>query len=238
MQIAFQRDDQADDVLLRGLRGPPDAVVRAAVRQRGADQVGPPGEDAGGLRPVQFLAAAVGDEVRALRDEARQVLRRGQHRRRIHEDGNAVPVGDLAGLRERERAPARPRRGEIFDERRLLRERRFELIGDRAVAVADLDDRRARHAEGVVVAIAVRAVNDRLVLHAGAVRQLRDLDRVGPRHAGSGGEEQARLRAARHHPGLRARRAGDHLARLLPATLRAGYTRPPPRASRRALPAA
>ena len=48
------------------------------------------------------------------------------------------------------------------------------------MTVADLNDLRPRNADGMVVAVSVRAMDNRLVLHAGRVRQLLDLDRVRP----------------------------------------------------------
>src|SRR5215510_9911904 len=65
---------------------------------------------------------------------------------------------------------------EIDDPRRCQPDRVLQLEGHRAPAKPNLDEHAPGHAEGLVVAEAVRALNDELVAHAGDIRRNRFLD--------------------------------------------------------------
>ena len=65
------------------------------LQRRRRDQIAAPAQDSGGLRPHDGLAATKGDQIRALGDEAAQVLDRRQLRGGIHDDRHAASMGHL-----------------------------------------------------------------------------------------------------------------------------------------------
>src|SRR5712691_8124199 len=65
LEPAFERGDDADDVLLRHLHRPAQRLMRRAVTPGRFDQALAAEEEAAGLRPAQEFAAAVDDEVGA-----------------------------------------------------------------------------------------------------------------------------------------------------------------------------
>ena len=72
------------------------------------DQIGPSDEDAGSLRAADRLAAAEGDQIGTLRDEAPQVLDWWQRGGGVDDDRQAVPAADLGHRLEWDDAPGDP----------------------------------------------------------------------------------------------------------------------------------
>ena len=90
----------------------------------GSDEIPPPGQEAGCLRPGDGLPTAERDEIGAEGHEAAQVVGRGQLRRRIDEDGDAPSMRDLHDLGQRR---SRTSRGHVEHRGRALADRLIDL---------------------------------------------------------------------------------------------------------------
>ena len=84
--------------LLRRVPGVREQVQIEHLHQCGSDKITPPGEDAGGLRPTDRLAAAERNQVSALVQEAPQIFPRRQLRRRIDQHRERMRMGDFGDL--------------------------------------------------------------------------------------------------------------------------------------------
>ncbi len=164
------------------------------------------------LRPPKPLAAAedrdIGPEIAR---EAPEVGDRRDLRRRVHQHRHAARVGDGDHLLQRQRAGrvAGPREVEHAGSARP--DGRFEFPALRRVRHADLDQRRAGLPGGVIVAVAVRPVDDYLVRPVVRVGQPGDRRGVGPRDAGGDRHRDPRRRARRHVAGFVAGQRRDPL---------------------------
>jgi hypothetical protein len=101
---------------------------------------------------------------------------------------------------------------------RVVEEHHRGLVVDRAIDVLrglDLDEPHAAVAHGVVVAEAVRLLDDDLALHVREVRQLHHLLRVLAREHGGRAQGEGRRRPARDHGAFRAQQGRDPLADLV-----------------------
>ena len=168
------------------------------------------------MRPAQPLAAAEDGDVRAqLAREVPEAADRRDLRRRIHEHRHAVLVRDGDDLRQRQRATGVVRPREPEDAGGARRNRRFQFPRVGGVRPADLDERRARLPRGVVVAVAVRAVDDHLALAVRQIGEAGDRRRVVPRDAGRDRDGDPRRRAAGNVACLVVRQRRDALADAL-----------------------
>src|SRR5215475_5131100 len=99
-QEQLEGGDEADDLLLGGLRGPADGLVGARIEGRRTDQVAPAREDPGALRPANPLATAHDHQVGAVAEIAEEILTGRDHRGDIDEHRHAARVGDPPHLLE------------------------------------------------------------------------------------------------------------------------------------------
>src|SRR5215468_11133761 len=99
-QEQLEGGDEADDLLLGGLRGPADGLVGARIEGCRADQVAPARKDPGALRPANPLATAHDHQVGAVAEVAEEVLPGRNHGGDIHQHWHAARVGDPPHLLE------------------------------------------------------------------------------------------------------------------------------------------
>src|SRR5215213_7890496 len=144
------------------------AHIHVLVLERdGGDQVGPAGEDAAGLWSADRFAAGEDDQIRAFRDEPSQVCAGWQLGSGIDNYGNAALMRDLADLWQWHRTGGVEDRA--GDRRRPLADRggdlpRLSATGPGITQIADFDHPHPDGTDGVVVSIAVSALDDHFVL--------------------------------------------------------------------------
>ena len=186
------------------------AHVEAAAAGSPSDQIGPPRQDTARLWSADRLSARVDDEIGALGDEALQVAARRQGGRGVDDHRQAVAMGDLGHLRQRERAGRVEDRPE--ERRGALGDGGFDLPGvgpasARIPEVAGLDEGDPRRANGVVVGISMPSLDDNFVLQLSSAWSTR---RVEPGDTGGVARSGRAARLSRNPP--RRRSPGDHLA--------------------------
>ena len=178
------------------------------------------GEDAGGLRAENRLAAAQDHQVGAHLEVLRQVVGRRDVRRRIDQDRHARLLAHLDELGRQHHVGTGPVRA-------FLRHRRTELHlvlhrrdrGDHCRAVADaleellarsgFDNRHPRRAVGAVVVEAVHGLDEALASRPGRVGQRLHLGGVGAGETGRGPERHRRKAPGGDERGLAAKQRGD-----------------------------
>jgi hypothetical protein len=162
--------------------------------RRRPDEVAAAGKEAACRRAADELAAAEGDEIGALGDEALQVRDRRHRSGGVDDHRDIVSVRDLDDVAERQHELGH--RAGIEDSRGLVGDRRLKLpaIGADAARhadIAELDEARPRYADGMVEGVPVGAVDDDLALEAGGVGQAVDRRRIVTGHAGRRREREA-----------------------------------------------
>ena len=169
-------------------------------------------EDWGPRRSLPPLKTA---KRRAHFGEAPQVLGRRKLCRGVDDDGHAMCVGDVDDGLQGQVAAAGHGALEPEDGGRLVGEGAFQFPFGRVQRRADLHELDAYLAHGVVVAVAVGAVDDDFVLEAGQVGKLVDGGRVRAGDAGGGGQDEAGSRAGADIGGFVAREFGQPFADAL-----------------------
>ena len=238
---AVERGQQAHDLLLAGLEAAADAMVRHAaqvgaidhpgrrpglgrhvhvdlLQQRRGDKIAAAGEDAGGLRPAQRLAAGEGHQIGAHRGEALEVLPGRPLRGGVDDQRHAIGAADRGDGWQIDETCGIGREG---DRHYRGRQRAFDLPGFQAahagagaaVVVPDIDQPRAGRGERVGIAGAMGARDQDIVGERIGVRQRRHLGHVPARDRRGGGKRQRGSSAGRHNPRLGSGRLGDARAR-------------------------
>ena len=189
-----ERDEQPDELLLAHLHGAAETLVRGRVLDDRVDEVGPPDDEAGALRPPDRLAAAEDREVRAFVDEAAQVLAWQRLGGGVHDDGHSVCVGDPDDGAQVGGAQRQLASGKEQHRGRLVLEGALELPLEGLPRVADVDDPRLRGLEQPVIRVALTAEGDDAASVPGARVDHESPDRgqVRPGHAGPERQHDAR----------------------------------------------
>ena len=210
----FQRRYQSGYLFFAHLGRPANALgVGLAVGVGGFDKVCPTRQDAGGLRSQHALAAAEADHIGAHGDEPRQVFGRREHPGGVHDDGNSAFVCDVYNRLKRQ-GDAGAGAEYVSYGSRIFAYGGFELPLARGDGVAYLDELGSCGSEAVIVADAVGAVDDDLVLHTGGVRELPDAGGVGAGDARRRFEQHPGRSARRYQPGFGAGQPGYYVARF------------------------
>ena len=183
LHILLDRHHHAQILFLIDFHAAPDRIaVRRPIQPRRRNQVLKPQQQAGALRTAQPFAAGNCHQVEAHFGIEGQVIHRRHIRRRVGESRDAVLF---------------PQRGEL---RRLDFAQGIVLVQehhhDRAIVDSPLEILPRLHfhesnpavANGVVISVAVRLLNDHLGFHPRGVRQPADKFLVGSCHAGCGPE--------------------------------------------------
>ena len=168
--------------------------------------------EAGRLGTAQVFATAEDGGVGAHLGELPQVFDRGKLGGGVHEHGHTVRVGDVDHSVQWEVVGAAHIALEPDDGGGVGVDGRFQLPVECTVGVADLHQLDADLADGVVVAVAVRFVDDYLVFEAGEVRQTVDGIHVGAGDAGGNGDDDSPGRARTDVAGLILREECDTVA--------------------------
>ena len=192
----LDRGEEAKNLLLADLHRPADRVMRRGIEARGLDPWPLAEQEAGRLRSLQVLAAAVGDEAGATREIGRgllQMLGRG-----VDQHWNAVRSRGCDTILEPQRQV-----GILGADGRDHRDARTQLLVE-CLAVADLYHAGTGGADRVVVGEARSLRHHDLGRKAGGVGQAQHPLRIalghrrgrcGNQRGGAAGGDQGRFRA-------------------------------------------
>ena len=190
--------------------------VHVELLEKGGGHEVPPAEkESARLRTAERLAAAHGHEVRALGDEALQVVQGRYLVGGVDDDGQLMAVGHLG-----ERAQIGPHalHGHVGEGHRARSDDRLDLLrlhlahpdAERAIEQADFDETRAGDFEGLVVRVPVVTADDHLASRlVGVARHAVHPRDVEAGDAGAGGEGERPEGARGDEPRLGSSMVGD-----------------------------